>query len=209
LKLRIPLLLTFITALIMLPTMFIPHYAGTFVTQQLNSWYMVVFGLGLVLGIVTLLQAHFRKVARRQRDWGYSLVAIASFFGMALLGIIWGIEQDTAFNWLFTNLYAPLDATMFSLLGFFVASAAYRTFRARTIEATLLLVAALVVMFGRIPLGEAIFHKAPNVAEWIMSNPGLGAKRGIILGVSLGGVAMSLRIMLGIERSHLGGDTSQ
>lgn len=208
-KLRIPLLLTFVTALVMLPWMFTPHYVGLYVQEQVNDWMRVVSGLGLVLGIITLLQTHFRKIARRQRDWGYSVLAIGSFFGMALIGIIRGIEQGTVFNWIFSNMYAPLDATMFSLLGFFVASAAYRTFRARTVEATLLLVAALVVMFGRIPLGEAIYSKAPDVAEWIMSNPALGAKRAIIFGVSLGGVAMSLRIMLGIERSHLGGDTSQ
>ncbi len=208
-KLRIPLLLTFVTALVMLPWMFTPHYVGHYVQEQVNDWMRVVSGLGLVLGIITLLQTHFRKVARRQRDWAYSVLAIVSFFAMALIGIIWGIEQGTVFNWIFGNMYAPLDATMFSLLGFFVASAAYRTFRARTVEATLLLVAALVVMFGRIPLGEKIYAQAPDVAEWIMSNPALGAKRAIIFGVSLGGVAMSLRIMLGIERSHLGGDTSQ
>jgi hypothetical protein len=95
---------------------------------------------------------------------------------------------------------------MFSVLAFFVASAAFRTFRARSVEATLLLLAALLVMFGRVPFGEMIFKPSPDVAEWIMSGPALGAKRAIVLGVSLGAIAMSLRIVLGIERSHLGGD---
>ena len=161
-KIRVPLIITFITAIIMIAVQFTPHRLGEFVQTELSSWYVVIAGLGLVLGLISLLQRHLGKIARKQRDWGYSLVA----------------------------------------------SAAFRTFRARSVEATLLLTAALVVMFGRVPLGEMIFSQSPEVAEWIMSNPALGAKRGIILGVSLGGIAMSLRIILGIERSHLGGGDS-
>ena len=125
---------------------------------------------------------------------------------MSVLGIGWGIQEGSVFQWLFQNAYMPLDATMFSILAFFVASAAFRTFRARSIEAALLLGAALIVMFGRVPWGQLVFPQSPSVAEWVMSSPALGAKRAILLGVSLGGIAMSLRIMLGIERSHLGGE---
>jgi len=206
LKVRAPLMVTFVTAMVMLAVYFVPHRLSDYVQDELSQWVRVVGGLGMVLGIVSLLQTHLRKVARKQRDWLYSVVAVVAFVGMAILGIFFGITEGTAFNWVFRNVNAPLDATMFSLLAFFVASAAFRTFRARSIEAALLLTAALVVMFGRVPLGEMLYAKSPDVAEWIMSVPALGAKRGIILGVSLGGIAMSLRIMLGIERSHLGGD---
>ncbi len=205
-KIRVPLAITFLTAAVMTVIFFTPHHLGEQIQARVSDWVRVVGGLGLVLGIFSLLQTHLRKVARRSRDWGYSLVAVASFAVMAVLGVGWGIGQKSVFNWVFNNLYAPLDATMFSLLAFFVASAAYRTFRARTVEAALLLTAAIVVMFGRVPLGQMIFHRAPDVAEWIMAYPTTAAKRAILLGVTLGGVAMSLRIMLGIERSHLGGD---
>lgn len=205
-KVRIPLAITFITAAVLIAIFFTPHHLGEQIQARISDWLRVVGGLGLVLGIYSLLQTHLRKVARRSRDWGFSLVAVVSFAIMAVLGIGWGIGQGTSFNWVFNNVYAPLDATMFSLLAFFVASAAYRTFRARTVEAALLLTAAIVVMFGRVPLGEMIFPKAPDVAEWIMAYPTTAAKRAILLGVTLGSVAMSLRIMLGIERSHLGGE---
>lgn len=114
-------------------------------------------------------------------------------------------DDGLGFKWLFDNVLVPLDATMFSLLAFFMASAAYRTFRARTPEATVLLVVAVIIMLGRVPLGELIHEKFPQVCEWFMMVPTVAARRGILFGVALGSIATSLRIILGIERSHLGG----
>jgi hypothetical protein len=104
---------------------------------------------------------------------------------------------------LYTSVIVPLQSTMFALLAFFIASAAYRAFRARTLEATLLLIAAIIVMLGRVPLGEALWDKLPLISDWIMDVPQTAAKRGIFIGTYLGAVAMSIRIILGIERTYL------
>lgn len=124
---------------------------------------------------------------------------------MATMRKLLDTTDGTGYKWLFDNVLVPLDATMFALLAFFMASAAYRTFRARTPEATVLLIVAVVVMLGRVPIGEMFYRHMPQVSEWFMLVPTVAAKRGILFGVALGVVATSLRIILGIERSHLGG----
>ncbi len=121
--------------------------------------------------------------------------------------------ENEVFVWFFDNVQVPMEATMFSLLAFFIASASYRAFRARTLEATLLLVAALIVMIGNAPIGDYLWNELSPVGEnipstarqWILDNPNLSSRRGIILGVSLGVISQSIRIIFGIERSYLGG----
>ncbi len=114
--------------------------------------------------------------------------------------------NPTAYKWLFDFVYVPLNSTMFALLAFYIASAAFRAFRARNIEATVLLTAAVIVMLGRVPLGESISERLPQFVNWLMETPNTAARRAIFIGAALGAVATGLRIILGIERSHLGGE---
>jgi hypothetical protein len=122
------------------------------------------------------------------------------------------------FMFLYTYTIIPLQGTMFALLAFFIASAAYRAFRARTFEATLLLIAAVLVMLGRVPLGSWLWKEIASlfgnpklgkielfalINDWIMNIPQTAAKRGIFIGTALGGIAMSIRIILGIERTYM------
>jgi hypothetical protein len=67
--------------------------------------------------------------------------------------------EKAIYPWMFNNVQSPMQSTMFALLAFYVASASYRAFRARSLHAALLLTAGVIVMLGRVPLGEMIgFH---------------------------------------------------
>lgn len=117
----------------------------------------------------------------------------------------WGIE-GRVYYWLYDHLFAPCNATMFALLAFFIASAAFRAFRARNLEAALLLGAAILVMLGRVPIGRAIWSFFPALSDWIIDVPNNAGRRAIMMGAALGAIATGLRVILGLERSHLGKD---
>ena len=101
---------------------------------------------------------------------------------------------------------------MFALLAFFIASAAFRAFRIRTLEAGLLAVAAIIVMLGRVPLSNLLTAWLPEWArlqalqEWILNVPQNASKRAILMGAALGVMATGLRVILGIERTYLSGE---
>lgn len=107
----------------------------------------------------------------------------------------------------FDHVMMPILATMFSLLAFFIASAAYRAFRARNLLASLLLIAALVVMLRfnpYMPFPSVIPPFLSKFANWLMNVPNLAAQRAIVIGVGLGIVATALKVILGIERGYMG-----
>jgi len=212
-KRTIPLLICFVVGTLAFVHEFVPHpLAGTF-RQEMTTWFRIIGGFGLFIGAYSLLHMHVTRIRRRQAGWAYSAFV---FLGAALM-IAFGLYnggagplapppgEDTMFQWLYMNVQVPCGATIFSILAFFMASAAFRTFRARNIEAALLLVAAVIVMFGRVPISEALSTVFPKAADLLMEYPNMAAKRGILLGISLGMISQSLRILFGIERSYLGG----
>lgn len=209
---QVPLILCFAFGIVMALTEFSPHPFSQGLNKEVIDWALVIGPFALVLAIATLVQTHWVRIRRRSEYWRYSFLVFIGMIVMVAIGIPAG-QQHPAFEWLFEYVQVPMDATMFSLLAFFIASAAYRAFRARTLEATLLLVAALIVMIGNAPVGDLIWNTVmpfgdnlPSAArQWILDNPNLSARRGIILGISLGVISQSIRIILGIERSYLGG----
>lgn len=132
-----------------------------------------------------------------------------SFSGETGRPLVVKVQYYNPFQWIFDFVYQPLQATMFSILAFYVATAAYRAFRARTAEGTLLLLAAFLVMIGRVPIGQWIstqlgFVSFPEIQEWLMSVPTKAGQRAVLIGASLGVVSASLRMLLGLEQTYLG-----
>ena len=211
-ELTLPLIIVFLFGIFGLAIQYVPHPATADIKETVTEWNKLIVGISILLGIYSLLHLHAQKVRRRQEGWGYSLFFFIGFLVMAG-AVIYNSGQwfwnsfvaEAAFDKFYEYLYESAGATIFSLLGFFIASAAVRTFRARSLEATILLAAAIIVMLGRAPLGELLTPYFPRLTEWIMAIPNAAAKRGVLLGVSLGVLAMSLRIIFGVERSYFGG----
>ncbi|MGB4782514.1 hypothetical protein [Candidatus Methylomirabilis sp.] len=201
-----PLLLTFLFGVAAALQYYIPHPLSEAALTEISVWLRIILGFAMILGIASLCHVHYAKIRIRAAGWGYSLVVYLSMLATVAVGL-WssGQEEGTGFGWIYTYALLALQGTMFSMLGFFVASAAFRAFRARSKEAAVLLVAALIVMFGRVPLGEYLIPAAGPLAGWILNVLNTAARRGIIIGISLGGIATSIKIIFGIERSYLGG----
>jgi len=163
------------------------------------------------------MKISIEKISRKEKDRFFAIVTMISFFLILIIGLFFSggrgyLEQGSNFDWLYRNIYSPLSATMFALLAFFVASASYRAFRARNAQATVLLLAAFIVMAGRTPFGDWVTWFMPegwrisNLTDIIMNYFNVAGQRAIMIGIALGIVSTSLRIILGIERSHLGGE---
>jgi di/tricarboxylate transporter len=117
--------------------------------------------------------------------------------------------------WLFWYAYNPLQAAMFAMLAFYVASAAFRAFRAKNTEATLLLATAVIVLLGQTYAGTWLTSAVPDdypaltfpgVKTIILGVFNTAGQRAIMIGIALGVAATSLKVLLGMDRSYLGSD---
>jgi len=160
-------------------------------------WAISVAAFALILGFLNVLIVHLNKILRFKQGWFYSIVLVLSMMIVLFLGLIEG-PHGSLTGRIFQYVLFPLEATIFSLLAFFVASAAYRAFHLRSWESALLFVTGIVVLLGQIPLWGAL----TSFKEWILSVPGMAGARGILLGVALGTVATGLRVLLGIDRPY-------
>lgn len=219
-KRTIPFLITMAAGLFMLVAFWVPHPFVRVLYTEMQTWAIVVVGATYVLGVANLLRINTRHVGRRERDWPYKIVLIAGLLATMAVGFSEGIadlmnpemlgysETGSRFQWIYLTFYSPMAATMFSLLAFFIASAAFRAFRIRSLEAMLLAIAAFILMLGRVPLGNAIHPLLPAAADWLMEIPQNAAKRGILIGAALGVIATGMRVILGMEKTYGGGETS-
>ena len=236
-----------------------------FTDKDATNFYMIIAGFAAFLGCLNLMQLHLQKIAYKKENWQYSMLTLFGFLIMIVFGFIYNgsdssmgphlKDSNSAFYWMYNYFYLPLGSTMFALLAFFVASASYRAFRIRNFEATLLLIAGVLLMLGRVPIGALIpwwivifiyisilysvighmiknkkvffttflssnalcinlvyifdltsssFFFIPSIQEWIMAVPATAGARAIMIGIALGIIAQSFRIITGRERSILG-----
>ena len=211
------MILVFICGILGIIPFLVPHpVVQNFDNFVRNDILRVLAGFALVLALGSLLRVHVDKIRRKRVNWQYSWVLLIVFLVSSIIGLFGGVAGTGPLpthiggfpfdiQTLYENIIIPLASSMFALLAFFMASAAYRAFRARSTEATLLLGAAFILMLGILPMGYKISPHLPPFAQWILNVPNVAGQRGILFGIALGAIATSIKIILGIERAWLGG----
>jgi hypothetical protein len=206
-KRQLPLIIIFVCGIFMVFQYFVPHENSEFLYEFVAlDWPPIIGIFALTLGIISLVRVSAAKIRRREPDWQFSIVTLLGLTAMIVAGLPWfGGQTSPAVTWQFNFIMRPITATIFSLLAFFIASAAYRAFRARSVLASILLISAVIVMIRFFPLGP-FTDAATWTADWVLNVPNLAAKRAIIIGVGLGIISTALKVVLGVERSYLGRD---
>jgi hypothetical protein len=200
---RVSIAVAFVVGIFMVAQYFIDSYTTDVLYGMMLDYYQIIFAVTMLVGGISLVRFHSNKIRRDAESRFYSVATIVSVVFMVVSAAIFGTGVTSPYQWAFINLQAPMQATTFALLAFFVASAAYRGFRVRSKPAFVLALAAVIVLVGRSAFGDMISEKLPELAGWVLNHPSAAAKRGVLVGIGLGSVATALRVILGIERSYL------
>ncbi len=180
--------------------------------DQLFTYLTAVLTATFAIGIINLTRAHVNNVKNRRPIWKYSLVLLVAMYFMAVASIIaspFSLDPQSivipktvyavvfpVWQFLYYNILVSINATLFSLLAFFIVSAAYRAFKARSLETSILLAAGLLVIIGQAPIFNLIWPGFATIRDWILAFPNTAGQRGILIGAALGILAFSVRRLI-------------
>lgn len=170
------------------------------VGNRLLEWGAFIAAVALILGVLNLMLVHLRRAAQS----GYSIVLLASMLLVFALAIADGLGlTDGGVGAVFLYILTPLEAALASLLAFFLLFAGVRMLRRRrTVWSVLFLVSAIILLLGQSalpgPLGALLVPVRDLINEIVVS----AGMRGILIGVALGTITLSLRLLAGLEQPY-------
>lgn len=226
-KRTVPLLIAALTGWVMVAAYFVPSAQSWGDTA--TSWFNILAAAALVLGGGNLVKVQLASISKREAGWGYAAITLIAFVITVAIGLFkigihpseqhptfrWSggyLDEGSGLWWLYEYILYPVTTTMFCMLAFFVASAAFRAFRAKNLLAVILLATALLVLLGRTYAGVWLTQWMPegyrlnSAIDFVMDTFNTAGTRAIKIGIALGIVTASLKILLGMDRSYVGGD---
>lgn len=201
---EVPVAIAFISGFIILIAHFFNIAPAKTAASVLQDWGIIISAFAILVSAVNLMMVHIRKLAgKRENAWSKvnSLVIIGLFLATSIAGVI--SSGLPVFNWLYDRIMLPLGVTFVSMNMFYLVTAAYRAFRAQSVEASLLLGAGIIVLLGNAPVVQAYVSWFSKAATWVMGAPNMAAQRGLMIGAAIGAIQTGLRLIAGLDRSYL------
>lgn len=208
-RVEIPIVITILCTLLQIIPFYIKVPPLEAASDTFRSWMILVATSSTFIGLITLIMIHSKTIQKQAKGWYYSVLMIIFMLAIVLSGLPIpeaGLgDKNSVFAFLFKNIYTPLGSTMYSIIAFFITSAAYRAFRARNIEAGLVLLSGLLMVCKNAPITTAIWPGFVTIGDWIFDVPNMSTMRAVIIGSALGAIALAVRTLLGMERGYLRG----
>jgi len=202
-KRNIPIYIAFIVALVMVGEYYIN--TGTNFGDILRKWAVDIVAWTSILAIITATKGHAIKFTKRSEGWQFSGWLIVLLWFMTGLGFVLGMKHEY-FLWMTKNIMIATYAGIMGSVGFFILPSAYRAFRARSAEATVMLVIGIIIILGNVTVGEVIFPPITGLRKWLLDVPVAASQRGIMIASAVGFIGILVRAVTGIETNWLGSD---
>lgn len=167
--------------------------------QMILGWATLLAAFALLLGLGNLFLVHLKRAIRANP---YSLLLILSMGIVFLAGIadLLGFTETDLSQQLFEWLQRPLESAFSSLLAFFLVFAGFRLLQRRRNGWSILFLVTVIVLLLPVPGAAAnLFTVLRNLISDLFVTAGL---RGLLIGIALGTITLSLRLLVGSERPY-------
>lgn len=205
----IPLTITFLLGMLFLVEYFLTVPGAEPAATELRAWATLIFGFSVCYGTLSLVRGHLTQAVRKKTD-SYSkfcsLWLVFVFFVFLIPGwVLKGGASNADYTSLYNNIYGVGSTAFFSLHGFWVTMALFKSFRPRNVEAALLFGTAIVTLIGIAPWGELAWPPIRLVEQWVEAVLLTQGLRGITIGAGAGIIVTAIRTLIGRETGYFGG----
>ncbi|HXF69338.1 MAG TPA: hypothetical protein VNK89_05995 [Thermoflexus sp.] len=168
--------------------------------QVLTEVGSTLLAYATVVGFLSFLEAHFRRVGARGEGWPYSLIAALTALAVLFLSLLEGGLVGPWTGWLYRYGLLPLEASLGALLPFFMVLALWRMLRARRSVYSLIFVAGVLAMLIIHSPGIPIPSLFGSFYETFLAPLATGGVRGLLMGVAVGVIVMVVRTLLWMDQ---------
>lgn len=176
------------------------------ISNVILGWVSFLAAIALILGVLNLLLVHLNRLFKERNLYsGVLALGMLGVFGTA----VWDSLRSTSHvDMLFRWVQAPLEAALASLLAIFLLMAGVQLLkRQRTGWAFLFSLTAIVMLLGQALLNSRLLPAAlrqpvDRAYEFVQNVVVAAGIRGLLIGVALGTLMLSLRLLMGTERPY-------
>jgi len=202
-KNRIPVYGVMIFGIITGIAYYLPIYPFKESAAVLTAYGVITFDMLLLLGVLHVSAFEVRWIMHKKRDWWASFITLAVFLVWFIPAVYLG-NKHPWYSWAQDYFHTIANKCVTCLLALWIIASCARTFRAKSLETTILLIVGFIVVLRNAPVGGLLGSGVATVADWLMGIPSSGAGTGVLIGATVGQAAQSLRVLVGIDRTYLG-----
>ena len=207
-KRQLPIFLVFLVGLTITLDWFIVWEPLQNATKTLLNFQVIMYAALMYFSMVNLYSVHTGRIRTNLRSKNYYDVFTSGlllfFLTIAVfIGDAFG-RNHPAYMFIYDNFRTPLAYAGGIHITTFIASAAYRVLKPKSVETTILYLSALITLLSNIPFLTVSIPALMVARTWITDIVVKSAYRAITIGLGLGGILLGLRVLLGIETSYIG-----
>lgn len=170
---------------------------------MLTNWAIIVAAMAVLVGVANLVLVHMDKIRGREKNSIYGVLLIVSLLFTFGVGLVFGPNSQIV-RVAMDAIIVPVEASLMAILAVTLVYASIRLLRRRAdvmtviflVVAILFLVAVMPTPIGPIPGDFLLLQFLHMFSD--------GGARGLLIGIALGALLTSLRVLFGIDRPYGG-----
>jgi len=174
------------------------------VVTVLSDWVTFIEWFGLIFAAASLTVRNVRDIRRQKEEWYFGVITLGALYA-GIFGYIIGGVNNPVYSFMVEQVKGVGQAGMFALHGMFILGASLKAIKAKSLTMVAAILSFIIILFFQAPIGEIIWPGFAPLGAWLTDVILNAGTRAFVICAALGSVLLGLRMLLGIDRSYVGG----